>query len=59
VRVTDSESEQFIQRQQVLELPQRFYSDDTAPALGETNQYDRIGSDDGIRDDLKAAHFIP
>jgi hypothetical protein len=60
VRVKDSESEQFTERQQVLETPQIFYSDDAEPAFAGTNrQYDLIGSDDGIRDDLKAARFIP
>ena len=60
VRVADSESEQFTERQQVLEIPQVFYSDDSATAFTSTNrQYDMMGSDDGIRDDLKAARFIP
>jgi hypothetical protein len=60
VRVTDSESEQFTERQQVLEIPQIFYSDDAEPAFaGANRQYDMIGSDDGIRDDLKATRFIP
>jgi hypothetical protein len=60
VWVTDSESEQFTERQQVLEIPQIFYSDDAEPAFAVTNcQYDMIGSDDGIRDDRKAARFIP
>jgi hypothetical protein len=60
VRVTDSESEQFTERQQVLEIPQMFYSDDDEPAFAGTNrEYDLIGSDDGIWNDLKAARFIP
>ena len=60
VRVADSESAQFIERQQVLEIPQIFYADDGARAFAETNrQYDMIGSDDGVGDDLKAARFIP
>jgi hypothetical protein len=61
VRVADSESDQFTERQQVLEIPQIFSTDDGAPAFAGTNrQYDMIGSDDdGLRDDLKAARFIP
>jgi hypothetical protein len=60
VRVADTESDQFTERQPVLEIPQIFYSDDAEPTFAGTNrQYDVMGSDDGFRDDSKAARFIP
>lgn len=61
VRISDSESELFPERRQVLELPQVVYSDDTPTVQTGTIHYysSFIELDSGLHDDLEATTFIP